>query len=44
MIRNFEVIGEACENISERYPDFAAAHGHVQWQPAYQMRNALAHG
>jgi len=26
VIRNFEIIGEACSNISRRFPGFAAEH------------------
>lgn len=44
VIRNFEVIGEACNNMVRRHPDFAAAHPEVPWRFAYEMRNALAHG
>lgn len=38
VIRNFEIIGEASNNIEKKYPEFVMDH------PAYQMRNALAHG
>lgn len=44
VIRNFEVIGEASRNIERRYPEFQKAHPEVPWIPAYEMRNALAHG
>lgn len=44
VIRNLEVIGEACNNIAKKHPDFAAQHAHVPWGFAYEMRNALAHG
>ncbi|HEY0941342.1 MAG TPA: DUF86 domain-containing protein [Steroidobacter sp.] len=44
VIRNFEIIGEACRNIERHYPDFAAAHPEVPLAFAYEMRNALAHG
>ena len=44
VVRNLEVIGEACNNVLRRHPDFAAAHPGVPWKPAYEMRNALAHG
>lgn len=44
VIRNFEIIGEASNNIEKRYPDFAAQHPEVPWIIAYEMRNALAHG
>ena len=44
VIRNLEVIGEACNNVSKNHPDFAASHANVPWGFAYEMRNALAHG
>ena len=44
VIRNLEVIGEACNNITKNHPDFAAQHIEVPWGFAYEMRNALAHG
>ncbi|MBN9473034.1 MAG: hypothetical protein ABS43_13290 [Bordetella sp. SCN 67-23] len=44
VIRNFEIIGEASNNIEKRYPEFAAAHPELPLSFAYQMRNALAHG
>ena len=44
VIRNLEVIGEACNNIAKNHPDFAGQHAAVPWGIAYEMRNALAHG
>ena len=44
VIRNFEIIGEACRNIDSHHPDFAQQHPEVPWGFAYEMRNALAHG
>lgn len=44
VIRNLEVIGEACNNITKNHPDFAAQNASVPWGFAYEMRNALAHG
>ncbi len=44
VIRNFEVIGEACHNIETHYLEFAAAHPELPLAFAYQMRNAVAHG
>ena len=35
VIRNFEVIGEACRNIERRYPEFVRAHPEVPWALAY---------
>ncbi|MGL5114677.1 MAG: HepT-like ribonuclease domain-containing protein [Beijerinckiaceae bacterium] len=44
IIRNFEVIGEACRNIERHFPEFASAHPELPLSAAYEMRNALAHG
>lgn len=44
VIRNFEVIGEACNNVTKHHATFAAAHPGVPWSFAYEMRNALSHG
>ncbi|MAM87011.1 MAG: hypothetical protein CME36_06860 [unclassified Hahellaceae] len=44
VIRNFEIIGEASNNIEKHYPDFAASHPELPLSFAYQMRNALSHG
>jgi uncharacterized protein with HEPN domain len=44
VIRNFEIIGEASNNIEKHYPDFAASHPELPLSNAYQMRNAVAHG
>lgn len=44
VIRNFEVIGEASNNIKKYHPDFARQHSEVPLNFAYEMRNALAHG
>lgn len=44
VIRNFEVIGEASENIRRNFPDFAGQHPDFPLQATYGMRNALAHG
>lgn len=44
VIRNFEVIGEACNNVAKHHAAFAAAHHDVPWSFAYEMRNALSHG
>jgi uncharacterized protein with HEPN domain len=44
VIRNLEVIGEACNNIEKRYAMFAATHPELPLSSAYQMRNAIAHG
>lgn len=44
VIRNLEIVGEACHNIETRYPDFATQHPELPLAFAYQMRNAVAHG
>ena len=44
VIRNFEIIGEASNNIEKHYPEFASAHPELPLAFAYQMRNAVAHG
>lgn len=44
VIRNLEIIGEACRNVERHAPDFAAAHPELPLAAAYQMRNAVAHG
>lgn len=44
VIRNLEVIGEACNNVAKNHPAFASQHSSVPWGFAYEMRNALSHG
>ncbi|MDP1774022.1 MAG: DUF86 domain-containing protein [Methylobacter sp.] len=44
VIRNFEIIGEASNNIKCHHPEFAYQHPEVPLNFAYEMRNALAHG
>ena len=44
VIRNIEVIGEACNNVVKHHPAFAAEHATIPWGFAYEMRNALSHG
>jgi uncharacterized protein with HEPN domain len=44
VIRNFEVIGEAANNIQRADATFAAAHSEIPWQVMYTMRNRLTHG
>lgn len=44
VVRNIEIIGEACNNITKRFPELATAHPELPLLIAYQMRNALAHG
>ncbi|MGB4117954.1 MAG: DUF86 domain-containing protein [Polaromonas sp.] len=44
VIRNIEIIGEACNNVTKHRADFAATHASIPWGFAYEMRNALSHG
>ena len=44
IIRNIEIIGEACHNITVYFPSFAASQNQLPLAFAYQMRNAVAHG
>ena len=44
VIRNLDVIGEACHNIAKNHSVFASSHASVPWGFAYEMRNALSHG
>jgi len=44
VVRNLEVIGEACNNVTKNHKAFAAQHAEVPWGFAYEMRNALSHG
>lgn len=44
VIRNFEIIGEASNNIKCYHTEFAQQHPEVPLNFAYEMRNALAHG
>lgn len=44
VIRNLEIIGEACGNIRKTAPEFAAAHPEVPWGNAIGNRNTLSHG
>jgi uncharacterized protein with HEPN domain len=44
VIRNLEIIGEACNNVTKNHAAFAKQHPSVPWGFAYEMRNALSHG
>lgn len=44
VIRNIEIIGEACNNVTKHHAAFATEHASVPWGFAYEMRNALSHG
>ncbi len=41
VIRNIEVIGEACNNLSR---DFRSCHPQVEWRRIIATRNVLIHG
>jgi uncharacterized protein with HEPN domain len=43
VIRNLEIIGEACRNIERRFPDFSARYPDFPLKPAFEMRNVLPH-
>ena len=44
VIRDLDIVGEACNNIARHDPPFEAQHPEAPWRLAYEMRNALAHG
>lgn len=44
VIRNLEIIGEACRNIERSDPDFGARYPDFPLKAAVEMRNVLAHG
>ncbi len=44
VVRNLEVIGEACNNVRKHDPDLIAAHPEIPWGNAIGNRNALSHG
>ena len=44
VVRNFEILGEASNNIEKFHPAFAQAHADVPWALMYTMRNRVAHG
>ena len=44
VVRNLEIIGEACNNVRKVAPEFAASHPEVPWGNAIGNRNALSHG
>ena len=41
VIRNLEIIGEACANLT---PEFRDSHSEVPWLKASAIRNRLVHG
>ncbi|RZI69354.1 MAG: DUF86 domain-containing protein [Variovorax sp.] len=44
VIRNFEIIGEACNNVRKADPALVAAHPEVPWSEVIAQRNLLSHG
>jgi uncharacterized protein with HEPN domain len=44
VIRNLEVIGEACRNVLRHHGEFVALHPEIPWHKPYGMRNSLSHG
>ena len=44
VIMSLLVIGEAATRLTNRYPEFAAAHPSVPWRSMRGMRNRIAHG
>ncbi|MDO8777639.1 MAG: DUF86 domain-containing protein [Burkholderiaceae bacterium] len=44
VVRNFEILGEAANNIEKLHPAYAKAHADVPWALMYTMRNRVAHG
>ena len=44
VVRNFEILGEASNNIEKHHPAFAQANADVPWALMYTMRNRVAHG
>jgi uncharacterized protein with HEPN domain len=43
VVRNLEIIGEACNNRVKSDAAFAQAHPEMHWGFAYEMRNASSH-
>ncbi len=44
VVRNFEIIGEACNNVRRADPALVAAHTEVPWSEVIAQRNLLSHG
>ena len=44
VVRNFEILGEAANNIEKYHVAFAQAHSDVPWALMYTMRNRVSHG
>lgn len=43
VIRNFEIIGEASNNIAKYHKNFAEKYSEIPWIDMYVMRNCIAH-
>ncbi|MDI9407926.1 MAG: DUF86 domain-containing protein [Candidatus Pacebacteria bacterium] len=43
VIRNFEILGEAANNIFSGHRQFAELHNEIPWLQIYGMRNQLSH-
>lgn len=44
VIRNLEIVGEACRNIERHIPEFSARYPNFPLKAAVEMRNVLSHG
>jgi uncharacterized protein with HEPN domain len=44
VVRNFEILGEAANNIEKHHSAYAQEHTDVPWALMYTMRNRVAHG
>lgn len=44
VVRNLEIIGEACNNVRKHDPSFVEAHPEIPWASAIGNRNYLSHG
>jgi uncharacterized protein with HEPN domain len=44
VVRNLEIIGEASNSISKKYPSYAESNKDIPFSLAYEMRNVLTHG
>ena len=44
VVRNFEILGEAANNIEKLHSVYANEHAEVPWALMYTMRNRVAHG
>lgn len=44
VVRNIEILGEAANKISKRFPEFALEYDEIPWDAIYLMRNRIIHG